>query len=660
MPAPARMCFALALVLCLFLWPRQCAHAQKITYGWEPLHMLVLGAGGGATKYFGEFTDQYFGATFYGYMRYYVLNEVALQLDGGVGNYVYNRRLRDKFKSAYVRQFYRDPRLVGGMLDYPANIEEIADDVRMRTPVFEKEPLWFGEFRMLVNLFPRRTVNPYFTAGVGLMQYDNAAAGTILDDGHSLLNVTFGKEPFYVDLPDGSVAEGISRIPADANTLAVIPVGFGVDIRLNEYIAVNADVTYRFLLGEGNDMMDGFGNPVQEHFNRIGQVDRVKALENPDSWGTITLGLHVYLFGHRDRDGDGLSDAYEQRIGTDPLNPDTDGDGLTDYEEVYIYGTDPRKVDTDGDGVTDMEEIVMKTDPNNPDTDGDGLSDGEELMHGTNPLHPDTDRDGLTDGEEVHVYGTNPLRSDSDGDGLTDFEEVRTYGTDPLNRDTDGDGVSDHDEIRKYNTDPLNPDSDGDGLSDGDEISMYGTDALNPDTDGDGLSDGDEINMYGTDPLNPDTSGDGIPDGEAVGRTEKDALRMSGEEGRQGHGRFDDFAWDSTSVLILEGVTFEDGSATLLPSAYPVLRDVAGMLNDRPGITVEIGAHTDNRGDAADNLERSRMQAERVLQYLVEQGVQEPRLRSRGYGQHQPRADNESERGRARNRRVELKVLALE
>ncbi len=88
-----------------------------------------------------------------------------------------------------------------------------------------------------------------------------------------------------------------------------------------------------------------------------------------------------------DSDGDGLSDAQEAIIGTDPHNPDTDGDGLTDGEEVLIYGTNPLKADTDGDGLSDWEEIhIYGTDPLNPDTDGDGVLDGVEVILGTDPL----------------------------------------------------------------------------------------------------------------------------------------------------------------------------------------------------------------------------------------------------------------------------------
>jgi hypothetical protein len=90
-----------------------------------------------------------------------------------------------------------------------------------------------------------------------------------------------------------------------------------------------------------------------------------------------------------DTDHDGLTDAEEARLKTDPKNPDTDGDGLTDEEEVKVYHTNPRTVDTDGDGLTDEEEVkVYHTNPNLADTDGDGFSDGVEVSKGYNPLGP--------------------------------------------------------------------------------------------------------------------------------------------------------------------------------------------------------------------------------------------------------------------------------
>lgn len=91
-----------------------------------------------------------------------------------------------------------------------------------------------------------------------------------------------------------------------------------------------------------------------------------------------------------DSDNDGLSDAQEQALGTDPDNPDTDGDGLLDGPEVLEHGCDPLRRDTDSDFLNDWDEVnVYRTDCNNPDTDGDGIPDGQEVIQGTDPLVPD-------------------------------------------------------------------------------------------------------------------------------------------------------------------------------------------------------------------------------------------------------------------------------
>jgi hypothetical protein len=86
-----------------------------------------------------------------------------------------------------------------------------------------------------------------------------------------------------------------------------------------------------------------------------------------------------------DADGDGLTLAQEQALGTDPENPDTDGDGLNDGEEEHL-GTDAISADTDGDGLSDGAEQAASTDALNPDTDGDGLVDGSD----PDPLQPPT------------------------------------------------------------------------------------------------------------------------------------------------------------------------------------------------------------------------------------------------------------------------------
>ena len=73
--------------------------------------------------------------------------------------------------------------------------------------------------------------------------------------------------------------------------------------------------------------------------------------------------------------------------------------------------------DTDGDGLSDAEEAELGTDPEEADSDDDGLTDGEEIDLGTDPLDEDTDSDGMSDGDEVEI-GTDPL-DDGDGDGCS-------------------------------------------------------------------------------------------------------------------------------------------------------------------------------------------------------------------------------------------------
>jgi hypothetical protein len=67
-----------------------------------------------------------------------------------------------------------------------------------------------------------------------------------------------------------------------------------------------------------------------------------------------------------DSDSDGLTDAEEAELGTDPVEPDTDGDGLFDREEVRVYETDPTNPDTDSDGYEDGAEVDAGYDPNGP------------------------------------------------------------------------------------------------------------------------------------------------------------------------------------------------------------------------------------------------------------------------------------------------------
>lgn len=110
-------------------------------------------------------------------------------------------------------------------------------------------------------------------------------------------------------------------------------------------------------------------------------------------WGAHVPAKYAVAGGPQDTDGDGLSDAEETQIGTDPRNPDTDGDGLMDGEEVKKYHTDPLNPDTDYDALTDGAEVyTYKTNPLDRDTDKGGVADGHEVIEdNTNPLDPSDD-----------------------------------------------------------------------------------------------------------------------------------------------------------------------------------------------------------------------------------------------------------------------------
>jgi hypothetical protein len=105
--------------------------------------------------------------------------------------------------------------------------------------------------------------------------------------------------------------------------------------------------------------------------------------------GSESAGTSTSAVPAIDSDNDGISDADEVVLGTDPAKADTDGDGLLDGEEVNTYKTSPLKVDTDNDELSDYEEVKKYlTDPNNPDTDADTYLDGKEVKGGYNPKGP--------------------------------------------------------------------------------------------------------------------------------------------------------------------------------------------------------------------------------------------------------------------------------
>ena len=130
-----------------------------------------------------------------------------------------------------------------------------------------------------------------------------------------------------------------------------------------------------------------------------------------------------------DTDLDGILDAIEVQLGTNPLKADSDGDGISDGYEKFTLHTDPTRADTDGDGISDSAELAKGTDPTSADSNHDGRVDGGDIT-------PDTDHDGLSDMLEK-ILGTRPDSIDTDGDGVSDFLEHRS-GLDPLDPMSNG------------------------------------------------------------------------------------------------------------------------------------------------------------------------------------------------------------------------------
>lgn len=270
--------------------------------------------------------------------------------------------------------------------------------------------------------------------------------------------------------------------------------------------------------------------------------------------------------------------------------------------------------DSDGDGVPDPRDRCPDTpkgarvDANGctGDADGDGVVDGVDRC-------PDTPKGAKVDAEGC------PLDSDKDGvyDGLDQCpdtprgERVNSKG---CSEDSDGDGVQD-----SADKCPNTP-----------RGTKVGRDGCPADSDGDGVT--DDRDRCPDTPRGTSVDSKGCPEKAAV-------------------------IPEKQKSLVLEGVNFETSSARLQSSSTAVLDRVAEGLKSNPEARVEIGGHTDARGADAHNQRLSRDRANSVRDYLVSKGVSKSQLETKGYGETKPIADNNTDSGRAVNRRVELKRL---
>lgn len=300
--------------------------------------------------------------------------------------------------------------------------------------------------------------------------------------------------------------------------------------------------------------------------------------------------------------GVGLQFGGEDRPQERPVeHVDRDMDGVPDSID-YCWDTPPQvevdsrgcPIDTDGDGTPDYLE----------DKDQDGVRNYDDECPETQKTYP------------VDTVGC-PL--DSDEDGLLDGRE-KELGTDPNKADTDGDGLSDGDEVLKYHTDPLKVDTDGDELSDGDEVLKYKTDPLKADTDEDGFTDGVEILRYQSDPTADGDLYDWVINGNKI------------------HFDFDEYELKEDAITVLD--------------------DISLVLLMEANVRIRIKGHCDWIGPKWYNNKLSLKRAESAKEYLVKQGISPDQIETVGLGEDHPIADNETEEGRAKNRRDEFEVIS--
>lgn len=257
---------------------------------------------------------------------------------------------------------------------------------------------------------------------------------------------------------------------------------------------------------------------------------------------------------------------------------------------------------------------------------------------------------------------------DTDGDGIYDKDDAcpEAAGPKELNGcpDTDGDTVLDKDDACVDVAGLVEfqgcPDTDGDGVQDKDDacVDVPGLKAFQgcPDTDGDGVQDKSDKCPTVKGPKEnggcpwPDTDGDGVLDKDDKCPSVKGTVANNGcpEISEEQITKLNAYA---------KTILFNSGKSTFKQETFAVLQSITAILKEYPSSKFSIEGHTDSDGKDAMNQKLSEDRAGAVKNYLVENGIASDRLTSSGFGESKPIDTNKTAKGKANNRRVEVKLV---